>query len=209
MNRYMVRDAYRFIIPLLVAAALLAFGHFPIPAGILALLAGFVCFFFRNPKRVIPAAGNVIVSPADGKVVRISQIPREEVGGGGHQISIFLSIFDVHLNRSPIDGTVQDFQYKRGKFKVAFDDEASRVNEQNIIAIGGQGIQIIVKQVAGLIARRVICWKKPGNQLRRGELIGLIRFGSRVDIILPESVKIRVRIGDRVKGGSFIIGECP
>jgi phosphatidylserine decarboxylase len=204
----MISDAYRFVVPLLAVAAGFAYWHFPIAATILVLAAGFVFFFFRNPRRVIPAGNNIIVSPADGKIVKISQIPVEGETKGGHQISIFLSIFDVHVNRSPIDGAVERFQYKRGKFKVAFDDEASRVNEQNIITICGQGIQIIVKQVAGLIARRVVCWKQPGNVLHRGELIGLIRFGSRVDVILPDNVKILVRIGDRVKGGSSILGEC-
>lgn len=204
----MISDAYRFVVPLLVAAAGFAYWHFRVAAVVLVLAAGFVCFFFRNPRRAVPAGNNVIVSPADGKIVKISRTPSEGETNGGHQISIFLSIFDVHVNRSPIDGTVQNFQYKRGRFKVAFDDEASHVNEQNVITIFGQGIQIIVKQVAGLIARRVVCWKQPGNVLRRGELIGLIRFGSRVDVIFPNNVKILVRVGDRVKGGSSILGEC-
>jgi phosphatidylserine decarboxylase len=204
----MVSDAYRFVVPFLAAAAGFAYWQFPITAIILVLTAGFICFFFRNPSRAVPAGDNVIVSPADGKVVKITLIPTEGEAGGGHQISIFLSIFDVHVNRSPIDGIVQKFQYKRGKFKVAFDDQASSLNEQNIITIFGHGMQIIVKQVAGMIARRVVCWKQPGSILRRGELIGLIRFGSRVDIIVPERVKILVRVGDRVKGGSSILGEC-
>jgi phosphatidylserine decarboxylase len=203
----MMSDAYRFVVPLLVAAAGFAYWHFPVAAIVLVLAAAFVCYFFRNPKRAIPAGNNVIVSPADGKIVKISRLSPEEDHGGGQQISIFLSIFDVHVNRSPIDGTVQKLQYKRGKFKVAFDDEASRLNEQNIITICGQGIRIIVKQVAGLIARRVICWKQPGNPLHRGDLIGLIRFGSRVDVILPDNVKVLVKVGDRVKGGSSILGE--
>jgi len=203
----MISDAYRFVIPLLAAAAGFAYWNFPIAAIVMVLAAGFVCFFFRNPRRVVPPGKNVIVSPADGKIVKISRMPAESETGGGQQISIFLSIFDVHVNRSPIDGAVQKFQYKRGKFKVAFDDDASRLNEQNVITIFGQGIEIIVKQVAGLIARRVVCWKQPGNVLQRGELIGLIRFGSRVDVILPVNVKIGVRVGDRVRGGSSILGE--
>jgi len=204
----MISDAYRFVVPLLVAAAGLAYGHFPVAAMVLVLAAGFVCYFFRNPRRRIPAGSNVIVSPADGRIVKISRMTSGEDISSGHQISIFLSIFDVHVNRSPIDGIVQKLQYKHGKFKVAFDDEASRLNEQNVITICGQGIPIIVKQVAGLIARRVVCWKQPGNPLYRGELIGLIRFGSRVDVILPDNVKVLVRVGDRVKGGSSILGEC-
>jgi phosphatidylserine decarboxylase len=124
-------------------------------------------------------------------------------------VSIFLSIFNVHVNRSPISGTLKQLEYRRGKFKAAFDDDASRVNEQNILTISSPNIQIVVRQIAGLIARRVVCWKKPGHPLQRGELIGLIRFGSRVDLVLPAQVKIAVKKGDRVSGGSSIIGEYP
>jgi phosphatidylserine decarboxylase len=113
----------------------------------------------------------------------------------------------VHVNRSPIAGELERIEYKRGKFKAAFDEEASRINEQNILTISGRKSRIVVKQIAGLIARRVICWKKPGQHLKRGELIGLIRFGSRVDIVLPARVKILVALGDRVHGGSSILGE--
>jgi phosphatidylserine decarboxylase len=118
-----------------------------------------------------------------------------------------LNIFNVHVNRSPISGQLKQLEYKRGKFKAAFDDEASRVNEQNVITISGNGIQVVVKQIAGLIARRVVCWKKPGYNLERGELFGLIRFGSRVDIVMPGRVKILVKVGDRVWGGTSILGE--
>ena len=111
------------------------------------------------------------------------------------------------MNRSPISGELKQLEYRRGRFKAAFDEEASRVNEQNVLTISGTHIQVVVRQIAGLIARRVVCWKKPGHQLQRGELIGLIRFGSRVDIVLPAQVKLRVKIGDRVSGGSSILGE--
>ena len=198
----MVRDAYKFILPLLILGGLSAFLHIPVLTILIVALAAFVAFFFRNPGRQIPDGKNLIVSPADGKVVKIS---RHE--DGEQTVCIFLNVFNVHVNRSPISGTVKRFEYKRGKFKVAFDDEASKVNEQNIVTIANGDIQIIVKQVAGLIARRVICWKKIGDMLQRGELFGLIRFGSRVDIILPESARIRVKVGDHVQGGSSIIGD--
>jgi phosphatidylserine decarboxylase len=198
----MVRDAYRFILPLLILGGLSSFLHIPIITILIVLLAAFVAFFFRNPDRKIPDGKNLIVSPADGKVVKIS---RQE--DGAQTVCIFLNVFNVHVNRSPIDGAVKQFEYKRGKFKVAFDDEASKVNEQNIVTIANQDIQIVVKQVAGLIARRVVCWKQINDTLQRGELFGLIRFGSRVDIILPERAKIRVKIGDHVQGGSSIIGD--
>jgi phosphatidylserine decarboxylase len=203
----MVSDAYRFVFPILALAALLAFFHFATVALILIFLAGFVCYFFRNPARSIPAGDNLVVSPADGKVVRVFELPKEGEQAGGQGISIFLNIFDVHVNRSPIHGELESLEYKRGKFKVAFDEEASRVNEQNVLTIRGQNMRVVVKQIAGLIARRVICWKQPGNSIKRGELIGLIRFGSRVDVLLPRQVKVRVKVGDRVKGGSSILGE--
>ncbi|NLV31657.1 MAG: phosphatidylserine decarboxylase [Acidobacteria bacterium] len=199
----MASDAYRFLIPLLILGGLAAFFSLPLPAGILFVLALFTAFFFRNPERRVPGDPGLVVSPADGKVVKIAR--RED---GEQTLSIFLSIFDVHINRSPIDGVLEDLLYKRGKFKVAFDEEASRVNEQNILTISGGGVRLVVKQVAGMIARRVICWKKPGEPVRRGEVIGLIRFGSRVDVVLPEGVRIPVKVGDRVRGGSSVIGEC-
>lgn len=198
----MVSDAYRFVLPLLALGILCASLRLPATSLLFFLLAIFVCYFFRNPHREIPQGENLIVSPADGKVVKISQSADE-----GQTISIFLNIFNVHVNRSPISGELCGLEYKRGKFKAAFDDEASRVNEQNVITIHGGGYEVVVRQIAGLIARRVVCWKKPGYSLERGELIGLIRFGSRVDIVLPRQVRISVQIGDRVRGGSSILGE--
>jgi phosphatidylserine decarboxylase len=198
----MVRDVYRFAVPLLLLSILFLYFDLPYPALLLFILAVFVCYFFRNPNRLIPEGANLIVSPADGKVVKISQMD-----GGEQTISIFLNIFNVHVNRSPIAGELERIEYKRGKFKVAFDDEASRVNEQNILTISGPDSRIVVKQIAGIIARRVICWKKLGQHLGRGELIGFIRFGSRVDVVLPAQAKILVAVGDRVYGGSSVLGE--
>ena len=202
LNPDMVKDAYRFLLPLAIVGVIFWFIS-PWSALLPATLLAFVAYFFRNPHREIPSGPNLIVSPADGKVVKVSELP----DGSGHTISIFLNIFDVHVNRAPVQGKITDVQYKRGVFKVAYDDEASRVNEQNVITILGQGIQVTVKQVAGLIARRVICWKKPGESVSRGELFGLIRFGSRVDVLVPKEVSILVTVGDRVKGGSSILGE--
>ncbi len=202
----MVSDAYRFILPLLLVAVGVFFLH-PAAAAVPAALAGFVAYFFRNPSRAIPRGKNVVVSPADGKVVKIATLADSGPQAGGYAISVFLNIFDVHVNRAPIEGTVETLEYKRGLFKVAYDEEASRVNEQNVIRMRGQGIELTVKQIAGLIARRVVCWKKPGQNLARGELFGLIRFGSRVDILLPRHVRVLVKVGDRVKGGTSILGE--
>jgi phosphatidylserine decarboxylase len=200
----MVSDAYKFVIPLLILGILSLFLNFIYVALPFFILAAFVCFFFRNPARHIPDGKNLIVSPADGKVVKISKDDN-----GEQTLSIFLNVFNVHVNRSPISGVLEKLEYKRGKFKVAFDEEASKVNEQNILIVAGPDIRIVVKQIAGLIARRVVCWKKPGSSLQRGELFGLIRFSSRVDMVFPEQVKILVKTGDRVLGGSSIIGEYP
>lgn len=204
----MLKDAYRFIIPLLALAALFAYWGFGAIVVLLVLLAGFVAYFFRNPERAVPVGENLMVSPADGKVVCIAPIPPENPElPGGQRMSIFLNIFDVHVTRVPVAGELEQLEYKRGKFKVAYDEEASRVNEQNILTIRSRAGRIVVKQIAGLIARRVVCWKRPGETLVRGELFGLIRFGSRVDILLPKEVKILVAVGDRVKGGISVIGE--
>ena len=198
----MVRDGYKFVLPLLILTGLSVFFHLPVVAVIILVLAAFTAFFFRNPDRKIPDGENLIVSPADGKVVKIS---KDE--NGEQTLCIFLNIFNVHVTRAPIAGSVAHFEYRRGKFKVAFDEEASRVNEQNIVTFAGPELSLVVKQVAGLIARRVICWKKPGDAVGRGDLFGLIRFGSRVDVVMPAQVNIRVAVGDKVCSGSSIIGD--
>jgi len=203
----MLSDAYRFVLPFIGVAALFFWLNLIWPACIFVLLAAFVCYFFRNPRRKVPDGKNLVVSPADGKVVRIAPIRNENGGEDRLLVSIFLNIFNVHANRSPIRGVLQKFEYKQGKFKVAYDDDASRVNEQNILTIKGDAIEVIVKQIAGLIARRVVCWKSLGSLMERGELIGLIRFGSRVDVILPGQINILVQTGDWVKGGSSILGK--
>jgi phosphatidylserine decarboxylase len=201
----MISDAFRFIIPLLLIAVLLFAFVEPWVAALPALLAAFVAYFFRNPDRTIPRGDDLVVSPADGKIVRIST---DGQGSDGQlHLSIFLSIFDVHVNRAPISGRLEKLEYHRGRFKAAFNDEASRVNEQNVLTVHGAGGTLVMKQIAGLIARRVVCWKKPGQELQRGEVIGLIRFGSRVDLILPGNAEIRVRLGERVKGGSSVVAE--
>jgi phosphatidylserine decarboxylase len=196
------KDVYMFLLPLIILGIFSLLLNIPFITIALFVLAGFVCYFFRNPNRIIPEGNNLVVSPADGKVVRISR-----KDNGDQTISIFLNIFNVHVNRSPIAGKLEKLKYRRGKFKPAFNDEASRINEQNVFTIADTEIRVVVRQIAGLIARRVVSWKQPGDRLKRGELIGLIRFGSRVDIVLPERVNILVKKGDKVRGGSSVIGE--
>ncbi len=202
----MIHDAYRFLIPLLLLAAVSAF-FAPWLVPVFILLAAFVAFFFRNPERIVPSGSGLVVSPADGKVVKIAPFAPSGTETGGIAVSIFLNIFNVHVTRAPIGGTLAHLEYKRGEFKAAYDDVASGVNEQNILTIEGESARVVVKQIAGLIARRVICWKSQGERLERGELFGLIRFGSRVDVLLPGTARVLVNVGDHVKGGSTIIGE--
>jgi len=201
----MVSDAYRFIIPLLIIALVLltVFGHWA--ALVPALLAAFVTYFFRNPARAIPSGDRLVVSPADGRIVKVTAAGQGQEDR--HVVSIFLNVFDVHVNRAPIDGELERLEYRRGRFKVASGDEAPRVNEQNILTIRGSDTTLVMKQIAGLIARRVVCWKAAGQKMQRGEVIGLIRFGSRVDLLLPQNASVMVRVGDRVKGGSSVIAE--
>ena len=169
------------------------------------LLAAFCLNFFRDPEREIPT-GPYAVSPADGKVVVVKQND-----AGGHQVSIFLNVFDVHVNRTPIGGKVACVTYKKGQFLVASKPEASAANEQNIItvdgSIEGHPTRIVMKQIAGLIARRIICYVQAGNVLETGQRIGLMKFGSRMDVLLGPEWEVAVRAGERVTGGSTVIAR--
>jgi phosphatidylserine decarboxylase len=165
-------------------------------------LAGLFClFFFRDPDREIPA-GDVAVSPADGKVVAVKAEGPELT-----RISVFLNIFDVHVNRAPIAGRIKEVFYKKGRFVVASREEASAQNEQNLIVIEGAGYDVAFRQIAGLIARRIVCYKKPGDRVETGERIGLIKFGSRVDVLLGPEWDILVRPGLRVRAGSSVLAR--
>ena len=200
-------EGWPFIIPLAIVTALLfALGWKN--TGIAALvLTLFVLFFFRDPERTLPEGTGAVVSPADGKVIVIKDVfepdyLKQEV----RQISIFLSVFNVHVNRSPIAGTVEAVKYNPGKFHVASVDKASLDNEQTAMVIANGKDRILVKQIAGLIARRIVCYAKPGDRIGAGERYGLIRFGSRVDLFLPKTAELKVRVGDRVKGARDVIG---
>ena len=195
-----VRDAYRFLVPL-AFLAVLAFFFGLIAAGLfVTALFAFVAFFFRNPTRTIPGDPGTIVSPADGKVVRVERV------GNVTRMSIFLSLFNVHVNRSPIAGRIKAVDYRPGKFLVAFNDKASTDNERNIVMVSDGRITIVFTQIAGIVARRIVFWKKAGDTVAKGELVGLIRFGSRVDVLFPAGTEATVSVGDRVKGGSTRIG---
>jgi phosphatidylserine decarboxylase len=159
-------------------------------------------FFFRDPKRVPPSDPDVVVSPADGKVTRITSDPDSST-----VVSIFLSPLDVHINRSPIPGKIVDVLYSPGKFLMATNENASLVNEQNALTIQGEKITVVCKQIAGILARRIVCWKAEGDNLGLGERFGMIKFSSRTDVLLPANVRVTVKEGDRVRGGTTVIGR--
>lgn len=200
-------EGWLFIGPLAVVTALLfAFG-FRAPGYVALILTLFVLFFFRDPERVVPDGAGIVVSPADGKVIVVKDVHETDyLKQDVKQISIFLSVFNVHVNRIPVGGTVEGVKYLPGKFLAAWDDKASTDNEQTAITIAAGKDRVLVKQIAGLIARRIVCYAKPGDTVKTGERYGLIRFGSRVDIFLPKTAEVRVKVGDRVKGARDVIG---
>ena len=201
----MVKEGYKFAaVPLLlgvVAAGL----HWIWLSGIFILLGLFVLFFFRDPQRTPPADPLTIVSPADGRVMMVVE---ESLGGNpGRRISVFLSIFDVHVNRSPVAGKITAIEYRTGKFYAAMRGRASAENEQNTFHVATEHGEVVFKQIAGWVARRILCWKKVGDTVMRGERVGMIRFGSRMDIWLPDRVEILVRPGQHVAAGSSALAR--
>ncbi|OGP56323.1 MAG: phosphatidylserine decarboxylase [Deltaproteobacteria bacterium RBG_13_52_11] len=161
----------------------------------------FVCSFFRNPPRSIPDGEGLILSPADGRIVGI------EKGAETTKVSIFMSVFNCHVNRAPAAGTIEEVRYQRGRFLPANKGEASRQNEQNTLQLqSAEGLKVLFTQVAGIVARRIVCYVRRGDEVQRGEIFGAILFGSRVDIYLPHGVKVRVREGERVRGGESVLG---
>lgn len=200
----MVKYGYSYGLPLvLVAGGLIGFKLY-VAAAIFLLLAILVLNFFRDPEREIPTQPGAVVSPADGRVVQI--VEEALTGRPVRRVSIFMSPLDVHVNRSPIAGTVRDVAYRKGAFRVASRPEASVENEQNIFTVEGLQGTVVVRQIAGALARRIVFWKKRGDWLERGERVGLIKFGSRVDIAVDPGTKILVKVGDYVRAGSTIIG---
>lgn len=197
----MVRDGIFYALAFTAAGAIVTYLAGPWFGLPLYLVGAFCAYFFRDPERMTPA-GDIAVSPADGKVVAVvSETARET------RVSIFLNIFDVHVNRMPISGMITDVQYQRGKFLVASQELASAQNEQNTVTVQGDGTRIVFKQIAGLIARRIIFTKKPGDYVNAGERVGLIKFGSRVDVIFGPEWVLEVRPGMRVSAGTSILAR--
>ena len=203
------REGWPYVGTLLVLGALASL-RAPVLGGLLLLLGVFTLFFFRDPERAVPQEQRLVVSPADGKIVMLCPAPDgHALGPGTTQLSIFLSIFDVHVNRAPITGRIAALEYHKGEFLPAFDDKASLRNEQNSVTLEGSGSRVMFKQIAGLIARRIVFRKQVGDSVARGERVGLIKFGSRVDLFLPAGIDVRVRLGDRVQAGSSVLGALP
>jgi phosphatidylserine decarboxylase len=204
------REGWSYILILVGAGGLLLALRLHALGGVLVALGLFTAFFFRDPERAIPSDPRLVVSPADGKVVQVLPAPEGHLlGPGTTQVSIFLSIFDVHINRSPIAGRIEKVEYTKGDFLPAFDDKASLRNEQNAVTVvDGEG-RVVFKQIAGLIARRIVFRKRPDDSVARGERVGLIKFGSRTDLFLPRGIEVLVKVGDRVQGGSSVIGRRP
>lgn len=204
----MVRDGYFYgggFLAVAVLAGLLT--HRAWPAIIPVLLAAFFLWFFRDPERAIPEAPGLIVSPADGKVTAVETVAG--LHGPQHRISIFLNVFNVHVNRAPIAGTIQAVVYSRGKYLNAMNPASAMENERNLVEIAGELCAVSFTQIAGLLARRIVFQKREGEWVHRGERVGLIKFGSRVDVVCPSTCEVQVKVGDIVRGGSSILATMP
>jgi phosphatidylserine decarboxylase len=203
----MVRDGYFYGVGSLVAAGVivwLAAWPYAVPV---VLLAAFFLWFFRDPERQIPTVLGAVVSPGDGKVTDVSVVTAD--GTPRKRISIFLSVFNVHVNRSPIAGVIREVRYQRGKFLNAMSGHSAEENEQNIVTVESEGRVVVFKQIAGLIARRIVFNFKVGDRVACGERVGLIKFGSRVDVLLDQDAAIQVKLGDRVRGGATVLALLP
>jgi len=196
-----------FTVVITVGASITSNTGLKIVSVICAAATVLVVYFFRDPERAIPDGESLVLSPADGKVIEIvEEHEGEYLQAPATRVSIFLSVFDVHVNRIPISGTVEHFRYQRGAFLQAYKSEASDINEQTIVGVESQGRKILFKQIAGILARRIVCNVRQGHVVHRGERFGIIKFGSRVDMFLPKSCGLKVQLNQKVKGGESIIG---
>jgi phosphatidylserine decarboxylase len=199
----MVKEGYWYGLPLVLLAGGLGGLKLYVPALVAVVLAALVLNFFRDPERLIPTDSACLVSPADG---RTQEVVEEEFGGRRWQrVSIFMSPLDVHVNRSPLEGAIAAVEYRKGSFHPAMRPEVSLENEQNVVTIRGERTTVVVRQIAGLLARRIVFWKRRGDTVRKGERFGLIKFGSRVDVLLEPGIRILVKPGDRVRAGSSVL----
>jgi phosphatidylserine decarboxylase len=205
----MVRDGYFYGLALVAVAVAvgLATSHWGW-AALPLLLAAFFFWFFRDPDRAIPQEPGLIVSPADGKVTEVARI--KTPAGDRYRLSIFLSVFDVHVNRSPVEGVIRDVRYRKGEFLNALDPASAERNEQNQAVVEcAEGYTVSFTQIAGLLARRIVFKRKVGDRMARGERVGLIKFGSRTDVVMPGEADVLVKVGDRVRGGASVLARVP
>jgi phosphatidylserine decarboxylase len=204
----MVRDGYFYALGFGVVTAALWYVNMPLWLwGVPLVLAAFFLWFFRDPQRTIPQGAGQVVSPGDGVVTEAEWI--ETISGSRLRLSIFLNVFDVHVNRAPVGGVVTVCEFRKGEFMNAMNPESVLHNEQTLITIDGGGYQVSFKQIAGLLARRIVCNLKVGDRVERGQRIGLIKFGSRVDVLIPAAANLKVKTGSRVKGGSTVLAVLP
>jgi phosphatidylserine decarboxylase len=204
----MVRDGYIYGLSLLLVAGLLAWAAGNWAWGIApVLLAAFFLWFFRDPHRAIPAGAGLIVSPGDGVVTETVTIATPE--GPRQRISVFLNVFNVHVNRSPIGGVLSRVRYQKGQYLNAMNSASADRNEQNVVTVTGEGFEVTFKQIAGLLARRIVFTLREGDSVARGQRVGLIKFGSRVDVIVPAEAALQVKVGDKVKGGASVLAAMP
>lgn len=207
-NFFIAKEGISFLIPSILVTIFFGLMGWDILLFLGIILSVFIVFFFRNPSRTIPPAKDAIVAPADGRIVEINQCEEKDfLKDRTLKLSIFMSLFDVHINRAPTSGKVIEIKHRPGRFMMANMDKSSQLNEQNAILIEtDDNMKILLVQVAGFIARRIVCYLNPGDILRKGEIFGMIQFGSRIDLYLPTRFKPAVRLGDHVKGGESIIG---
>jgi phosphatidylserine decarboxylase len=208
-NRWPIaKEGFPFFIPMVLITVILGIMGWKVWMSLGILLSLFIAYFFRNPRREIPNLQNIVLSPADGRVVHVGECKEDRfLKERSLKVSIFMSLFDVHLNRAPVSGKVLERNYLPGRFLVANVEKSSLLNEQNAVLLETEDrLKILVIQIAGFVARRIVCYAKAGDTLGKGEIFGLIRFGSRVDLYLPPEVKPIVRVGQHVKGGESIIG---
>ena len=197
----MVKEGFPFVITPMVIALILGFFHLWIAAAFFVVLAAFMAYFFRDPHRSVPEGSDIILSAADGRVTRIDE------SENGKTVSVFLSPLDVHINRAPIAGMITKVVYIKGKKAPATSDEASFSNERNSLTIENDKMTVVCTQIAGIVARRIVCWSKLGDELELGQKFGLIKFSSRTDLLMPNTVQVLVKIGDRVTGGETVIAR--
>jgi phosphatidylserine decarboxylase len=202
-------EGWGFILVPLALAALSAWTGWTKAALLFGVLAAFMAFFFRDPDRAPPPVPGAILAPADGRVTDVRSAVDDPFVGAAQAVSIFLSPLDVHVNRSPLAGLVVGVEYRPGAKLAAYRPEASEQNERTTISIQGEAVRVVVRQIAGVLARRIVCRVQPGDKLASGERFGLIKFGSRTDLIVPASVRLRVKMGDRVRGGETVMGVLP